>query len=266
MARGHVTADGCLSAVMEGPTGLSQFRCCPPVAISVSAVHCHDSQPRPLLNQVNAFIPTNLPPTDLCYLTVCRTYTAELSPRRLPQPVWPSMRRASSPRFPSRPPLSTWSRLASPRPPPPPPVLRRAFSVNRLSVPDRTPPYTSPTGKDAPTAAPSGLAPSLIYRPAGTVPLLPLSQTRPRTDAASTPRCPLQRLPSGHWSQAAVPLAAKRIALTEVRTLLRGVTRTPFSVTSTQQPTPSAPKPVPVVGPVVCPPAHLPSGPLLSLR
>ncbi|KAL3298776.1 hypothetical protein RB213_007152 [Colletotrichum asianum] len=101
-------------------------------------------------------------------------------------------------------------RLASPRPPP---VLRRAFSVNRLSVPDRTPPYTSPTGKDAPTAAQTGLAPSLIYRPAGTVPLLPLSQTRPRTDAASTPRCPLQRLPSAHWSQAAVPLAAKRIAL-----------------------------------------------------
>ncbi|KAF3801581.1 hypothetical protein GCG54_00014797 [Colletotrichum gloeosporioides] len=55
---------------MEGPTALAQFRSCPPVAISVSAVHSH---------ALLSTMPTMLMPScrrvsyrpDL--LTVCRT-------------------------------------------------------------------------------------------------------------------------------------------------------------------------------------------------
>ncbi|KAE9581371.1 hypothetical protein CGMCC3_g2761 [Colletotrichum fructicola] len=52
---------------MEGPTALAQFRSCPPVAISVSAVHSHallSSQPC----QSCQCLHTDESPTDQTYL------------------------------------------------------------------------------------------------------------------------------------------------------------------------------------------------------
>ncbi|KAK1472572.1 hypothetical protein CCUS01_17318 [Colletotrichum cuscutae] len=117
-----------------------------------------------------------------------------------------------SPSASSRPPKTPPQAKAPPQSPHlyPRPVLRRAFSVNRHSVPDRNT-RTLPKEDKPEICYPKrpGVPPRSTVLPALFPFWHPHRPRRPRTNAASTARCHLQRFPSGHWSRAAVPLPAE---------------------------------------------------------
>ncbi|KAK1579180.1 uncharacterized protein LY79DRAFT_358132 [Colletotrichum navitas] len=130
---------------------------------------------------------------------------------------------------------------------PPPPVFRRAFPVNRHSVPDRVSRYYPKETSVLPDTR-KGLAPSWIDRPAGTVPLLARRPTLERMQLFWPQLAVLCIAAVSIWSRAAVPLfLPKRIAVCVEPSTANAQRRLSL--------------PVPPPGPA----AHLPSAPFAAL-